>query len=215
MNYLRTTMLASLLVFRLEAGPSDYEVLLSRPSGDIFVEVWLHKSAGTNYSLSDPIRYDFRSVTNLNCKIELPKETYLCSAQMFDSSGNSVPLSTKHRDCGRRFYELEYPSAEQPWSGALTNVLRMKPARITGPSGASLGIGEQMQSDFVMAQQDAGEQRPLAGVEDLFDVKSAGVYKVRLQFQVYMRIYKGGQSFAYQLERFEPLEFIITKNGKQ
>ena len=26
MNYLRTTILASLLVFRLEAGPSDYQV---------------------------------------------------------------------------------------------------------------------------------------------------------------------------------------------
>ena len=62
-----------------------------------------------------------------------------------------------------------------------------------------------------MAQQDAGEERPLASIEDMFDLKSAGVYKVRLQFQVYMRIYKGGQSFVYQLERFEPLEFVITK----
>jgi hypothetical protein len=133
---------------------------------------------------------------------------------MFDSTGKSVPLRTKHRDLGRRFYELEYPSAEEPWSGALANVLRMKPARITGPSGAQLGIGEQMESDFVMAEQEAGEERPLASVEDLFDVKRPGAYRVRLQFQVYMRIYKGGQSYAYQLERIEPIDFIITQNTK-
>lgn len=211
MNYLRIAMLASLFVFRLEAGPSDYQALRSKASGDLFLEVWLHKSDGTNYSLTDQISYDFQTVTNVNCQIELPKETYLCSAQMFDSAGNNVQLSRKYRDLGRRFYELKYPSGEQTWSSVLSDVLSMKPARITGPSGSFLGIGKQMESDFLTAEQEAGEERPLAGVEDLFDVKRPGVYKVRLRFQVYMRIYKGGQSYAYQLERFEPIDFIITK----
>ena len=108
MNYLRAAILLSLCVFKLYAGPSDYQSLLSKPSGDLFLEVWLHKSDGTNYSLSDPIMYSFRTVTNVNVQIvELPKETYLCSAQMFDAVSNSVPLNTKYRDLGRRFNDLK------------------------------------------------------------------------------------------------------------
>jgi hypothetical protein len=54
-------------------------------------------------------------------------------------------------------------------------------------------------------------QRSLASLEDLFIVKEPRTYKVKLQFQVYARIYKGGQSFAYKLERFDPVEFTVTK----
>jgi len=212
MNHLRAATIVLLFVFSIDAEPSDYQALRSKPSGDIILEIWVNKAHGTNYSISVPIRYNFLTITNRNCPIDLPNEGYFCSAQMFDSAGNSVQLSVKHSAFGKRFYDLKYPSADQPWSNALRDVLSMKPARITGPSGPSLGLGAQMESDFVIAEQNAGEQRLLPSFDDLFVVRRPGVYKVRLQIQVYARIYKGGTSFAYKLERFEPMEFAVTND---
>jgi hypothetical protein len=85
----------------------------------------------------------------------------------------------------------------------------MKPAHSTGPGAPG------MEADFVIGTQDVAVHRWLPSVKDLFAVKEPGVYKVILQFQVYARIYKGGQSFAYQLERFEPIEFSVTNDKKE
>jgi len=208
-------IIVSLFLCEIKARAYDYESIRSKPSGDLIVEVWLHKAHDNSHSFVTPIRYDCLTVTNKNCVVELPKDEYLCSIHMFDLAGNAIHLRSKYEEWGKRFNDLKYPSTEQLWNTSLRNILRMKPARITGPSGESLGIGPQMEADFIIAEQDGGSQKALPSIEDLFAVKEAGVYKVKLQFQVYARIYKGGQNFAYKLERFEPVEFMVVKEKKQ
>jgi hypothetical protein len=84
----------------------------------------------------------------------------------------------------------------------------MKPAHVTGPS---LGLGQQTMADFVVPGQKIGEGRSFYGLDDIFQLKGPGKYKVRLQFQVYERLYKGERIWMYKLERFEPVEFTVIK----
>lgn len=207
MRNLAIILLTCGIALAITADPSGYQVVRSKPSGDLILEVWLHKAHENSYSVL-PLDYDWLTVTNKNCVVELPKDEYLCFAQMFDSASNAVPLQRNFADLGKHFFDLTYPSAEQPWSSVIKDVLRMKPAHATGPS---LGLGQQTMADFVRAEQEVGERRSFNNLEDVFAMKKPGLYRVRLQFQVYARIYKGGQSFAYKLERFEPVEFTVTK----
>ena len=191
----------------VRALPSDYQVIRSKPSDDLLLEVWLHKAHDDLYNLGG-ITYHWRTITNFQMVIEIPKDEYLCYAQMFDSANNAVPLRPAYKNLGKRFFDLKYPAPEEPWSDAIKDVLRMKPAHATGPS---LGMGPQTIADFMIATPDIGGGRSFYNLDDVFKVEKAGKYKVRLQFQAYERIYKGGQSFAYKLERFEPVEFTVTK----
>jgi hypothetical protein len=136
---------------------SHYQAIRSKAVDDLILEIWLYKTDQLLYN-TNSIGYDWLTVTNKSLVVNLPKDEYFCYAEMFDSESNAVPLRSDFRNLGKRFYDLKYPSVEQPWS-ALKDVLRMKPARITGPSGPVLGIGSQMESDFVRAEQDIGEQR--------------------------------------------------------
>ena len=195
----------------LNTRADDFQWLLSKSARDLKVRVWLHTERDMSFSITTPINYEFVTVTNKNCVVELPKDEFICSAQMLDSKGNAVPLSTQCAKFGKRFHELVYPSVEQKWDNALRNVLRMKPAHSTGPS---LGFGQQMEADFVIATQDGSSEHSLPSVEELFAPEIPGEYKISLQFQAYARIYKGGQSFAYKLERFEPIEFTVKKEKR-
>jgi hypothetical protein len=66
-------------------------------------------------------------------------------------------------------------------------------------------------ADFVIATQDVGGGGTFDSLEDVFQIKIPGQYRVRIQFQTYETIYKGGHNFMYKLVRFEPLEFTVTK----
>jgi hypothetical protein len=132
--------------------------------------------------------------------MHLPKDEYLCFAQMLDSTGNAVPLRWSFRNLGKHFFDVKYPSNEQPWS-EVEDMMSIRPAHGTCPAMV----------ENVCASQKSMEGRSFYGLEDVFQIKKPGMYKVRLQFQAYERIYKGGQNFAYKLERFEPVEFTVTK----
>jgi hypothetical protein len=185
--------------------PSGYQVIRSKPSGILVVECWLYKPR-TNFYTTDSIEYDWVTTTMTNCKVVLPKEEYRCFVQIFDSASNAVPLRKNFEYVGKHFCDLKYPCPEQEWS-QIEDVLSMKPAHVTGPP---MWLGEQMMADFVMAS-DIGEHRTLHNIDEMFDVKKAGPYTVRLHFHAFALIHKGGQQYAYKLERFEPIEFMVTK----
>jgi len=63
----------------------------------------------------------------------------------------------------------------------------------------------------VFAGEKTEEGGSFYNLEDVFEMKEPGEYKVSLQLQAYERMYKGGQIFMFQLDRFEPFEFIVTK----
>jgi hypothetical protein len=104
-------LLTFAIALAISASPSDYHVVRSNPSGDLILEVWLYKTNGNFYRVF-PITYDWLTVTNKNCVVDLPKDEYLCFAQMFDFAGNTVPLQWKFRNLGKHFIDLKYPSAE-------------------------------------------------------------------------------------------------------
>jgi hypothetical protein len=70
-------------------------------------------------------------------------------------------------------------------------------------------------AEILFAGRNSNEGRFLPCPDDLFELKKPGLYSLKLQFQVYKRIYKGGQSFTYQLERFEPILLKVTREKKQ
>jgi hypothetical protein len=203
MRYIAIITIAFVLVLRTNAQPSsDYQVIRSKPAGDLVLEVWLHKADATSYGTSS-ISYDWLTLTNQQIAVDLPKEEYFCMAQMFDSASNTVPLRPGFRNLGKHFFDLKYPSMEQPWS-AIAEVMRIKPAH--GTQSAAV--------EFVIASQKFGGGGSFYDLEDVFQLEKPGQYKVRLQFQAYERIYKGGQSFTYKLQRFEPLEFTVRKGNQ-
>lgn len=127
---------------------------------------------------------------------------------MLDADSNAIPLRAAHRNLGKRFFELKYPGVEEPWSDELKSVLHMIPRHDTGPS---LGDGRTMRPEFTMVTQDESVGRAFYDLGDVFQITKPGRYTVKLQFQVYVRVWKGGQIFAYKLVRFEPIEFMIRK----
>ncbi|MGP8201318.1 MAG: hypothetical protein ACLQU4_17645 [Limisphaerales bacterium] len=207
MRYLILTLLVIGAAISATAKPSDYAELKSKPVDDLVLDVRVRKVDTTVYRTS-PILYSWLTVTNSRGHVILPKDEYFCLARMFDSASNEVPRRATFKGLGSKFSELSYPSPEEPWSDRIQNVVRTRPAHVTGPS---LWFGKQTMADSVFATQDLGEQREFYNLEDVFDLKRPGRYTVRLQFQAYASIYKGGQTFAYKLERFEPVEFTVTK----
>jgi hypothetical protein len=179
---------------------SNYQVIRSKLADDLILEVWLYKTHPTLY-ITNGIGYDWLTVTNVNCVVDLPKDEYFCYPQMFDSTSNAVPLRPRFRNFGKHFFDLKYPSTEQTWS-AIEDMMRIRPAH---------GTQQTATVEFVIATQDVGGGGSFYNLEDVFQIQKPGQYKVRLQFQAYERIYKGGQSFAYKLERFDPVEFTVTK----
>jgi hypothetical protein len=174
----------------------------------LVLEIWLFGPQG-QFGPTGDIDYDWVTTSGSNLNVKIPKDGYLCFAQMFDATSNAVPLRHKFASLGKHFFDLKYPAAEQPWD-AIKDTLRMKPARITGPTGPSLGLGPQMMADYVLARE-VGEHRSFSHIEDMFELKKPGLYTVRLQFQAYEQIYKGGHKYAYKLHRFDPVEFAVKK----
>lgn len=178
---------------------TDYQVIRSKASDDLILQVSIRKTHGILYSTSS-IEYGWFTVTNKNCMVNLPKDEFFSFVQMFDSAGNAIPLQGAFTNLGKHFFDLKYPSTEQPGS-AIEEMLRIRP-----PHGTQSAAGE-----IVFAGQKSMEGRSFYDLEHVFQIKKPGQYKVRLEFQAYERIYKGGQSFAYKLERFEPVEFTVIK----
>ncbi len=178
---------------------SDYQVIRSKPSGDLILQVSLDKTNGSLYSTC-AIEYSWFTVTNQSIIVHLPKNEYFCYAQMFDSANKAVPLRWSFRNMGKHYFDLKYPSTEEPWD-AIKEVILIRP-----PHGTQAAAAET-----VFAGRKSAESRTFSPLEDIFQLRKPGKYNVRLQFQVYERIYKGGQTFLYKLERFEPLEFSVTK----
>jgi hypothetical protein len=198
-------LIIAIFVFVLAAGTnaeslSDYQVIRSKPTDDLILEIWLPK---TNVVIpsSFSVRYDWLTSTNNQMKVYMLKDEYFCYAQMFDSSGNAMLLRSSFTNLGKQFFELTYPSNEQP-SSEIENLIRAKPAHVKQQSA---------KVEFVIATQDVGGGAFFYNIEDVFQMQKSGQYKVRLQFQVYERIYKGGQNFTYKLVRFDPVEFNVTK----
>ncbi len=177
----------------------ENQLIRSKPVDDLVQEVWLRKTLGILYSTSY-IRYDWLTLSNQQMAVYLPTAEYACFAQMFNSASNAISLRWSFRNLGKHFFDLKYPSIEQPWN-AIKKTISIRPAHGTQAAAA----------DFVIASLDFGGGQSFYNLEDLFQMKRPGRYTVRLQFQAYERIYKGGQNFAFKLERFDPVEFSVTK----
>jgi hypothetical protein len=171
----------------------------SQPSGGLKMQVSMKETEGILAS-STPIGYGWFTTTNQSLIVYLLKDEYLCTAKMFDSASNAVTLRNSFRDFGNHFFDLKYPSGEQTWD-TIDGFTRIKPAHGTQSEAA----------ETLFAGPNSTEGRFLPCPDDLFQLKSLGRYTLRLQFQVYERIYKGGRNFAYKLERFDPIEFTVTK----
>jgi hypothetical protein len=178
---------------------SHYQAIRSKAVDDLILEIWLYKTDQLLYN-TNSIGYDWLTVTNKSHVVNLPKDEYFCYAEMFDSESNAVPLRSDFRNLGKRFFDLKYPSIEQPWS-AVEEIMRIRPPRGTQPARV----------DFVMALPKIGEGRTFFGLGDVFQIGKPGQYRVKLQFQAYERIDKGGHNVMYKLERFDPVEFTVTK----
>jgi hypothetical protein len=188
------------LAFLANAQPSpDCQLIRSKPSGDLILEVWLYKTHGTFLS-TNTLAYDWLTVTNKGTLVYPLKDEYFCLAQMFDSAGNAVPFRWPFRKLGKHFFDVKYPSTEQLWP-AVKSTIRIRPLRGTQPARA----------DILSTTQKHGEGRPFYTPDELFEIKKPGIYKLKLQFQVFERFYRGGQTFTLKLERFEPFEITVTK----
>ena len=201
MRYMIMIITKFAVALALIAQPSsDYRVIRSKATDDLILEVWLPKT-GVVIPSSFSMRYDWLTVTNYQMKVDLVKDEHFYDAQMFDSAGHDIPLKESFTNLGKHFFDLKYPSTEQP-SSEIEHLMRVKPAHGTQHSATV---------EFVIATQDVGGGGSFYNLEDVFQMQNPGQYRVRLQFQAYERIYKGGQDFTYKLERFEPVEFTVTK----
>jgi hypothetical protein len=162
------------------------------------MQVLVH-SGSTNFSTSDSIDYLLRATSN-GISVFYPNDEYLCFAEMFDASGNAVLPRSSFGTLGLHFFDLKYPSGEQPWE-QIEHILRIRPAHGTQSAKAD--------RDLLGRKGWAG--RPFHTSDEMFDLKAPGRYRLKLRFQVYEWVYKGGQTYAYILERFDPVEFFVTK----
>jgi hypothetical protein len=178
----------------------DHNIVRTKPLEDLILEVWLDRTNGL-VSTSSPIGYGWFTETNTHMIVDIPKDEFLCSVQMFDTNGNAVRIREDYAKLGHRFFDLAYPSTEQRWND-VENVLRIRPAHGT----------QSAAPDSVFASQKSCEGRYLPSPESLFDVVKPGNYTVKLQFQAYERRYIGGEINMYKLERFAPVEFTVTKS---
>jgi hypothetical protein len=202
MNIMHINIIAAFLAIATVANAQsspDIQLIRSKPSDDLVLTVSVFKTHDMLYTTSS-IQYGWLSVTNKYTMVFLPKDEYLCCAQMYDSMGNTVPLRSNAKNMGKHFFDLKYPSVDQLWD-AIEDRMRIRPPH--GTQGAA--------AESVFAGLKSSEGRTFPCPEDIFQIKKTGLYKVKLQFQAYERIYKGGHSFTYKLERFEPLEFTVTK----
>jgi len=178
---------------------SDHDIVRTKPVGDLILQVWLDRTNGIIPS-DRSIGYGWFTVTNKYIIVIPPKDEYLCRAQMFDSKGFAVSPRNSFTNLGKHFFDLKHPTTEQEWD-AVKDVIRIRPAH--GTQSAAPAV--------VFAGHENSEPRYLSCPDDLFDIKSAGRYTLKLQFQAYERIYKGGHTNVYRLERFDPVEFTVTK----
>jgi hypothetical protein len=200
MRNLIATIIAFLVIFGATAQPhAEYNIVRSKPVDDLILQVSLDEKNGIVLSTS-PIGYGWFTVTNKGILLNLPKDECLCYAQMFDSNSNAVELHWNFRNSGKRFFDLKYPSPEQSWDD-IENIVRIRPAHGTQSAAA----------DVVSAGRKSCEGRQLPCFDEIFQIQKPGLYKVRLQFQAYKPIYKGGRNVMYKLERFDPVEFTVTK----
>src|SRR6202012_1558052 len=95
---------------------------------------------------SSSIRYNWLTVTNEQMKVDLLKDEYFCSAQVFDSNGQHVPFREKFANLGVRFFDLEFPSKERP-SSEIQNYVRFR-----SPHGTQQAVTDE----FVIASKDIG-----------------------------------------------------------
>jgi hypothetical protein len=177
---------------------SDYQLLHSKPVGNSIMQLALRRIDGL--FLSGPIEYDWLAATNKGGLVNLPKDEYFCSARVIGPNGKAVPFRKAFENLGKHFYDLKYPAGEQPGI-AIDDTLRIRPT-----PGTQAAAGE-----VVFAGEKTEEGGSFYNLEDVFEMKEPGEYKVSLQLQAYERMYKGGQIFMFQLDRFEPFEFIVTK----
>jgi hypothetical protein len=185
--------------FITNGEPSDYQIIRSKPADDLTVQVAMRKMNGVA-DAGASIEYGWFTLTNAGCLVYLPKEEYRCSIQLFDSNSNSLPLRMNFKDLGKNFLNLKYPSSEQAWN-AIENTVAIRPAH-----GTQSAAGE-----VVFAGQARFEGRSLASPEELFQMEGRGLYRLRLQFQAYTSLYRGGQVTVYKLVRFDPIEITVAK----
>jgi len=171
----------------------------SKTVGELIMQVALQRSDGV-VSSGNPIEYGWLAITNKGCMVNLPKDEFFCCAKMFGPDGKNIPLQSSFENLWKRFFDLKFPSGELPIT-AIEEMLRIRPAH-----GTQAAAG-----DVMFAGKEKTEGRSFYSLENIFQMKEPGQYKVSMQFQAYERIYKGGQTFVYKLDRFEPFEFTVTK----
>lgn len=202
MRYLIFTLLI-VYTTTFNARASQFHTIRSKPSDDLILELRLHKEGKNSYRLG-PIVYGWLTFTNLQAKVKIPKDEYFCYAQMFNSRGIAIPLRPGFQTLGKSFFDLKYPSNEQA-GDAILNTVRVQPPH---------GTQQTPTVNFVIATQNSAGGGSFNNLDEMFDIKEPGQYRVKLQFQVYVRANKGGNNWVYKLVRFAPVEFNVTKGGK-
>lgn len=184
-----------------QAAADGVEEFQSPPVDGLILKIWVHNSDG-NHNSDGAIAYGWFTANSQTETVALPKDEFLCNAQLFDAVGQPVPLKPHLRGLGRLFPALRYPAPEQSWA-AVQDTVRTT----TGHRGVKW-------PDTLSAGPHHGDSRPLSSIDAMFQVSAPGVYRARFQFQVYKVIHPGRGLVAYKLERFDPVEFAVRKGWK-
>lgn len=175
-----------MLTFSTIAAPQPI-VVESHVTNDMFVQLSCEHSV---FWSIDTIDYCFLTVTNPKAIIFLPRESYFCFAELFDQKGQPIPKQGLGNGLGRDFWKLKAFS----WDSVGKQAKGTRNERV----------------DRMFVSSKGCEGRYLFKPEDVFRIKEPGLYKLRLQFQVFKQIDAKGKQ-EMQIVRFEPVEVMIQK----
>jgi hypothetical protein len=151
----------------------------------------------TNLSADKKITFGLLEKTNeANALIVyLPKMQYFCEMQLLDSNGIAMPKTSTGEKYGDQFSSLKIYSWES-----------------VNKRGHNTGGSDR--PDMTLSDTKVTEGRDLPPVQELFKIKTAGNYKLSLQFQVFKRI-GNGTNHTFEIVRLPAVEIPVMKSENE
>jgi len=168
----------------------------SEAAENLFVRIYL-VSGSTNLTAAKKITFGFLEKTNeANAQIVyLPKMQYFCEMQLLDSKGIAIPKTSTGEQYGDQFSSLKIYSWES-----------------VNKRGHNTGGSDR--PDMTLSDTKATEGRDLPPVQELFKIKTAGNYKLSLQFQVFKRI-GNGPNHTFEIVQLPFVEIPVVKSENE